>query len=45
MSELADIYEPGDRIYVTDHAGRIWVYMVQLNGTVILVCEPVVVSE
>lgn len=41
MSELADIYEPGDRIYCMDSAGHLWVYMVQPNGTVILISEPV----
>ncbi len=40
VSELVDIFEPGDRIYVQDCYGRIWVYISQGNGTVICVSEP-----
>ncbi len=40
MPELETIYQPGDYVYVRDHTGRIFVYITQHNGTVILVSEP-----
>lgn len=40
MSELCDIYESGDRIYVSDHLGRVWVYVAQSNGSVMLISAP-----
>ena len=36
MSELQTVYESGDCIYVKDGSGRVLVYVVRSDGTVIL---------
>lgn len=40
MSELHDIFEPGDRIYVSSHGGLIFVYIVRADGALVLVQQP-----
>lgn len=40
MSELHDVYDAGDYIYVRDNAGRVFVYTVRYDGAVILLHDP-----
>ena len=40
MSNLFDVFEPGDRILAQDHAGRIFVYIVRPDGALVLVQDP-----
>jgi hypothetical protein len=45
VSELADIYEPGDRIYVSNHAAQVFVYIVRSDGALVLVQQPAEASS
>ena len=40
MSEMIDLYGPGDYVYVRDHAGRVFVYIVRADGSAVLIQEP-----
>jgi hypothetical protein len=40
MSEMHDIFEPGDRIFVTNHSGEVFVYIVRADGALVLVQQP-----
>lgn len=40
MSELRDIFEPGDYVYIRDHAGGIFVYIVRPDGAIVLLQDP-----
>lgn len=40
MSELHDIYESGDYVYVKDSSGRIFVYVARYDGALILMHDP-----
>lgn len=40
MSELCDIFEPGDRVYTTNTSGQLFVWIVGADGFLTLVQYP-----